>query len=224
MLLNSILGMKSGETKEVTLPKAPEDPSPIPCLLTLEEIVSCHLPEDDDAFAQKAHAANRQDLLAKIESRLVFESQFKSFEQIRHQVRNELIRLWAFDLPQSLIEGETEARLSAYLNLLMKHKQEQSPDKEKVKKEFLDEVKRYFTLLFLLRPVAQSMPIGGVQQSEILEELTHQMMHAPFETRYIYPGLPEQEAHHRLLMALMMRKCEDWCIEQRLHLKMPQRS
>ena len=220
-LLQSTLGMKKGETKEVEIP----DPN-IKGILVVEEIDTCILPDEDDSFAQKAHADNREDLLSKVRSRLEFEAQFKAFEEIRHEVRNELIRLWAFDLPQSLIEGETEARFSSYWNTLTKQTSE-SPalDKEKIKKEFLDEVKRYFTLLFLLKPIAQqSLKIGTIQQSEVLEELTHQMMHASFETRYIYPGLPEQEAHHRLLMALMMRKCEDWCIEKKLGLTMPERS
>ena len=220
-LLPSVLGMQKGERKEIEIPE-PHTKG----ILVVEEIDTCLLPEDDDSFAQKAHAANREDLLSKVRSRLTFEAQFKAFEEIRHEVRNELIRLWAFDLPQSLIEGETEARFSSYWNTLTKQTS-QSPalDKEKIKKEFLDEVKRYFTLLFLLKPIAQhSLKIGTIQQSEVLEELTHQMMHAPFETRYIYPGLPEQEAHHRLLMALMMRKCEDWCIEKKLGLTMPERS
>jgi len=223
-LIQAIPGMKKGETKEVQLPLTKENTDQETCLLTVEDVTFCKLPEDNDSFAQKAHAENRNDLLEKLKSRLIFESQFKVFEQIRHDVRNELIRLWAFDLPQSLIEGETEARLSAYWNILMKNKNENTVDREKAKKEFLDEVKRYFTLLFLLKPLAQSIEIGGVQQSEVLEELTHQMMHAPFETRYIYPGLPEQEAHHRLLMALLMRKCEDWCIEKRLGITMSKRS
>ena len=223
-LINAICGMKKKESKEIELPKETEDSATETCTFVIEDILSCVLPEDNDAFAQKAHAENRDDLLSKLRARLTFESQFKAFEQIRHDVRSELINLWAFDLPQSLIEGETEARIASYINMQKKQKSELPLERDSLKKEFLDEVKRYFTLLFLLKPLAQTIDLGGVQQSEVLEELTHQMMHSPFETRYIYPGLPEEEAHHRLLMALLMRKCEDWCIKKRLGISMPHRS
>lgn len=221
-LLEAALGMKKGEKKEIVIPQEDRCSS---CTetswLQLDSIDECTLPEENDEFAQKVKAGNQEDLIQKLKSRLEYETKFKAFEQMRLNVRNELIRLYAFDLPQSLIEGETEARLRPYIDSLVK--KHTSFDKESLKKEFTDEVKRYFTLLFLLQPLASRVELK-VEQSEVLEELAHQMIHAPYETRYIYPQLPEEDAHQRLLMALLIRKCEDRCIEERLGVTPPTRA
>lgn len=223
-IVDTAVGMKKGETKEVTPPQDDKQVEPsTPMSLTIDEVLSCNLPEENDEFAVKVHAKDKEDLLDKLRSRLKYEAEFAAFEKMRHALRNELFRLYAFDLPQSLIEGETEGRFRPFLEAAKKTHSEETLDIEKIKKSFNDEVKRYFTLLFLLQPLTKEVK-GEVHQPELLEELTHQIMHAPFESRYIYPGLAEQETHQRLLMALILRKCEDWCIEQKVHISAPKRT
>lgn len=221
-VISALENMKKGESKEVTIP-ASEDAPETKATLTVDDLFASTLPEINDQLAEKVHAKNKEDLLEKLKIRLTYEASFEAFEKIRHVLRNELIRLYAFDLPQSLIDGETEGRFRPYMETLKKTKMVESTNIEQSKKEFSDEVKRYFTLLFLLQPLAKHVEMKAAQ-NEILEELTHQIMHAPFETRYVYPGLAEEETHQRLLMALIERKCEDWCIEQKLHIKSPKQS
>ena len=219
--MEALVGMKKGDTKEVVMPN--DDKSETKALLEVNEAFSATLPEVTDEFAVTVHAKDAADLLEKLKKRMTYEAEFEAFEKMRHTVRNELIRLYAFDLPQSLIDGETEGRFRPFVETLKKTKMLESTNLEQAKKEFSDEVKRYFTLLFLLQPLAQKVQMQAAQ-NEVLEELTHQIMHAPFETRYVYPGLAEEETHQRLLMALILRKCEDWCIEQRLNIKAPKQS
>ena len=216
-MLEVIAGMNIGDTKEtISVPENVESPTAIgkPCKVVINAIHECAFPEEDDLFAQKAGAQSIDDLKQKLKDRAKQEKKIEEQTGMRLELRNELIRQYAFDLPQSLIEGETEARYRPFLEMAEKQGSTDI-DKEASRREIQEEVKRYFTCLFLMERIAKEAK-PTYSQSEFFDELTYQMIKAPFYERAVYPGLSQEEIQQRILMSIMMKKCYDWCIDQKL--------
>ncbi len=215
-MLEAVIGMSQNERKEtVSVPENPESATQVgkKCEVIVHLIQECAFPSEDDSFAQKAGAQSFDDLKQKLKERALQEKKNEEQNALRLELKNELIRHYAFDLPQSLIEGETEARFRPFVE--MAEKQGNSIDKDASRREFQEEVKRYFTCLFLMERVAKDAK-PTYSQTEFFDELTYQMIKAPFYERAIYPGLSQEEIQQRVLMNIMMKKCYDWCIDQKL--------
>jgi len=218
-LLKAVTGMELNSVKEAQIPGVDPKQPGTSVHVTLHKIEECTLPEENDAFAQKAGAENLSQLQEKIRGNLEIKEQTTAHERMRRQVKKELIRLYAFDLPQSLVERETEARFRPYWEAVSKDPQ--CPlDKENTRKTFLDSVKRQFTCFFLLQPIFSSLNIPHSQQ-ELMEELNYQMNSVPAHQCVLYPNLGEKEVVDRLLANIIVRHCVDYCIEKRLGIKPP---
>jgi trigger factor len=209
-LSDAVVGMRPGDSKEIE-EELPEMGLTVQ-RVEVEKVLECQRP-DDDAFCKKFEAASKKEALDRISKRLEFDAKTEAFDRMRRRVRNELIRLWAFDLPQSLVETETEARLQWFLKE-MPEKVLKDLDKEAVRKDFLEESKRYLTLSFLFRSL---MPLAdpSCTKAELNDELLLQSRLPP-RMRIVYPGLDNEVAYHRVLLSVLERKCEEYCLKQRL--------
>jgi trigger factor len=218
-LYPSVIGMNKGETKEISFPATSAQEQPSSCSVKILDVFECHLPEENDTFATSVGATSIEDLKHKILMRLEYDAKNAVQEKMRRQVKNELIRLYAFDLPQSLVEGETEARFHPYWETVSKSAKT-APDKETLRKSFLEEVKRQFTCFFLFQPLfAKIKP--SYTNAELMDELNYQASRVPVTQCVLHPKLKEEEIFDRLLSNIIMRQCEDFCIEQRLGIVRP---
>lgn len=215
----AIIGMNIGESKEVLLPPPSSKTPASSCTVKIVQIFECLLPEENDTFAQTVGAKSIDELRQSIRLRLEYDAKNLVQEKMRRQVRNELIRLYAFDLPQSLVEGETEVRFRPYWELVAKSGKT-APDKETLRKTFLEEVKRQFTCFFLLQPFFSKIK-PSYTHAELMDELNYQTSKAHVTQCVLHPGLKEEEIFDRLLSNIIMRQCEDYCIEQRLGISPP---
>ena len=150
-LFDALLGMKQGEVKQMPHPEEKnEDGTPVQYTIKVARVAVCDLLPEDDSFAAKWHVATIKEFRDNIASMLGVQYKAIAQDKMRRQLRNELIRQYAFDLPQSLVESETEGRFRAFLKDPSRPKKSEA-DRETERKPFLDSVKRYFTCFFLLK-------------------------------------------------------------------------
>ena len=216
-LCTALSGMRVGENKEVFYPSA-EGKSQEKVRVGLRKLFDCVLPEVNDEFAKHFGKASLEEFRTSLKDGLELGEREQAQERMRRQVKNELIRLYAFDLPQSLVEKETEARFQSFWEELPAHERKEA-NKESLRKPFLDEVKRHFTCLFLLEPIFSTAKPTYTQR-QLTEELFLQERMPP-ELRAVYGKLTEEEITSRLLTEVAMQQCEDYCIEQRLGIAAP---
>jgi len=217
-LLPEVIGMNIGDSKEIEIPAEKENTEAEKVTITIEKLFTCDVPEENDELAQKAGVENIEALKEKVRKELEQESEEAAFDRMRRQVRNELIRGYAFDLPQSLVESETQARFQPFWEATQKSNP--TMDREASRKEFLDEVKRHFTCFFLLQPLSSKIDMS-YSQEEIMRELNRQLHEVPAAQCVLFPHLEEKEVVDRLLANIIVRNCIDYCIEESLGLKSP---
>lgn len=212
-LFNALLGMKEGESKEMAHPEEKnEDGSPVMYTIKVTKVAECALLPEDDAFAAKWHYPSIKEFKDSIAHMLRLQYKAIAQDKMRRQLRNELIKQYAFDLPQSLVESETENRYQASLKDPSRAKRG-DVDRETERKPFLDSVKRYFTCFFLLRTYFPQVT-QDVTQDELSREFDHQMNGSPATQRVITPGMDEKDLVYRLITAIVMKRVEDFCLQK----------
>lgn len=224
-LLEAIIGMNVDESKEVEAKQNPEDPPYVivyeddkatkQCRVTLKTIKKAILPEETDVFAQKFGAPSVAELKKFIEFRLKRDEEEYAQEAGRYNLRRELLQKYPFDLPQSLVDAEIRGRL-AYCKQgsdLSKGSLPLDPTKEgELKAQLEAEARGFFMWMFLMRQITPHADVS-ISQPELEAEFNHQMQ-LPREQRLIYAGLNPEEVRNRLVMMIMMRKCEDHLLSQ----------
>ena len=218
-LYDTVLGMNLGDIKETTMPIQGNAPAS-QVFVKLVQVFDCALPELNDAFATSVGEPSVDVLRHNIRARLEYDAHQSAQERMRRQVRNELIRLYAFDLPQSLVENETESRFQNYWKMLTQKEESSSLDKETVRKPFLEEVKRHLTCLMLLQQLFDKVQPTYTMR-ELTEELRTQTTKVPPAQCVIHGQLEEKEVYNRLLSNIVIKQCEDYCIQQRLGITPP---
>ncbi len=211
-LFDALLGMRTDESKDIDAPEEKGDgvKEMRRCRVFVKEITQCSLPTETPELLKELNAESFVALKERIKARLELDEQEAANEDMRRQLRNELIRHYAFDLPQSLVQAETTARLAQ-----LKPKNEPALPYEKdktdeMRKEVLEEVKRYFTCMFLLQKLAQKHNFE-VSEKEFFDEMTHQLFYTPAEKRVIFADQIDA-SRQRIYMNIIMRKVEDMLI------------
>lgn len=210
-ILSNIIGMQSGETKDVQQPSG-EEGATVPVRLSVSKVLQCTLPEENDDFAKKVGASTIDEVLTRIRTHFEKRNQTLVDERLHRQLRNELIRLYAFDLPQSLVETETDARFLPHWKKLA-NAPDTKEDKDTARKPFLEEVKRQYTIYFLLQELFDTVKPSYTQR-EVFAELMYQTKEASATQSVIHPSLDPKEVLNRIVLNIAMRKCEDYCITQ----------
>ncbi|MGR3951912.1 MAG: trigger factor [Chlamydia sp.] len=213
-LLSEVLGMNIGEKKEAE--REPEknsggEANSKRCVIELHDLKTPTFAEETEELAKKANASSIDDLKEKIFQKKKSELVQEADELSRQELKNELILQYAFDLPQSLIEGETEARFRPYIKF-KEELGETISNEADLRIEFQEEVKRYFTCLFLMKRIALEIN-PTFSQAEFLEEMYNQAFKAAYHEKVLYPGLSQEEIDQRILMNIMIKKCCDYCTQ-----------
>ena len=218
-LKNGILGMNLGETKQLVCNADANEADKKCCTVTIDAISECDLDSvSEDQLKEKMQIPESEDLRNIAKKRLEFEAKTAAYEKMRKQLRNELIRLYAFDLPQSLVEMETQIRFEGYI----KEAKIAEKEKDAARKPFLDEVKRNLTCSFLLQPFFQKAEIT-CSKSDIFREFLAQTHDVPPIQRIIFSGLSDEQTFDRLMRQVVMKQIEEYLIEQKVHFISPQK-
>ncbi len=225
-LYDACIGMQIDESKEVVAKANKEDPAHIIAYedettqkqsrVTLKTIKKAVMPEENEEFAQKFGAASVSDLKKFVEDRLLREETEYAHELARYNLRRELLEKYPFHLPQSLVEAEVRGRL-AFCKQGSNLKQGSLPmdaaKEQELKAKIEAEARGFFMWMFLMRQLTPQVNVS-VTQAELETEFSHQMQ-LPREQRLIYAGLQPDEVRNRLVMMIMMRKCEDFLLNRK---------
>lgn len=225
-LYDTVVGMQVDESKEAEAKPNPEDPPHIivyedensskQCRVTLKAIKKAIVPEENDEFAQKFGVSSVAELKKFVEDRLKREEDEYAHELARYNLRRELLQKYPFSLPQSLVEAEVRGRL-AYCKQgadLSKGSLPLDAAQEKdLKAQIEAESRGFFMWMFLMRQITPLAEVS-ITQAELETEFSHQMQ-LPRQQRLIYAGLAPDEVRNRLVMMIMMRKCENFLLKQK---------
>jgi FKBP-type peptidyl-prolyl cis-trans isomerase (trigger factor) len=132
-------------------------------------------------------------------------------EKARLELFYELAEKFPIELPSSIIDSEVKARFQSLKTIADKSQGAIPFDTTKeneIKAEILADTRNFFTVMFLLRPLASQLKLD-VTQNELMQELTYETTFLPPQLRIVYPGVDPQEARSRLIMRITMRKCLD---------------
>jgi trigger factor len=216
-LLSNIVGMKIGDEKEIAIPSQKTPEIFKQCRIKILGIQACQVPEESDEEFLKAIGIQSVEELYKIaHDRLAFEAGMEAFAKMRKQLRNELIRLYAFDLPQTLVEQETEARFKDYI----KNHEKDISDKNALRKTIMDEVKRHLTCALLLEPLFPFVK-NRLKPSDTQRELWHQLHEVSPVQCVLHSSLKEKQMIDRLWSNVICNHVEDWLIEKSLGILSP---
>ena len=225
-LYDAVIGMQIDESKEVEAKQNPEDPSHVivyedtntskQSRVTLKAIKKGILPEENSEFASKFGVTNVADLKSFVAERLKREEEEYAHEVARYNLRRELLQKYPFELPQSLVEAEVRGRV-AYCKQgadMQKGSVPMNPTQEKeLTAQVEAESRGFFMWMFMMRQVSPQAEVSITQQ-ELETEFSHQMQ-LPRQQRLIYAGLAPDEVRNRLVMMIMMRKCEDFLLARK---------
>ncbi len=225
-LYDTVVGMQIDESKETEAKPQKEDPSHViayendqatkQCRVTLKTIKKAILPEENEEFAQKFGVKSVAELKTFVEDRLKREEEQYASEVARYNLRRELLQKYPFSLPHSLVDAEVRGRL-AYCKQGSDLQQGAIPldaAKESALKSQLEaEARGFFMWMFLMRQITPQAEVS-ISQQELEMEFSHQMQ-LPRQQRLIYAGLNPDEVRNRLVMMIMMRKCEEFLLNRK---------
>ena len=99
-LLDAVIGMSTDEIKEVEAPEEKPDGTSAKrhCRVFAKEISACTMPEETPELLKELNADSFEALKERLHKRFVVEAYEASQEEMRRNLKNELIRHYAFDL------------------------------------------------------------------------------------------------------------------------------
>ena len=120
-IVDGLVGMKAGETKEVTM-EFPEDFKPealagktVVYSVEAKEVREKVMPEMDDAFFESMQVKDENELRAKISENIENQKKQQNANGERQQITEELVKSVDFPIPESGVESETEAVLRDFM-------------------------------------------------------------------------------------------------------------
>ena len=120
-IVDGLVGMKAGETKEVTM-EFPQDFKPealagktVVYSVEAKEVREKVMPEMDDAFFESMQVKDENELRAKISENIENQKKQQNANGERQQITEELVKSVDFPIPPSGVESETEAVLRDFM-------------------------------------------------------------------------------------------------------------
>ena len=120
-IVDGLVGMKAGETKEVTM-EFPEDFKPealagktVVYSVEAKEVREKVMPEMDDAFFESMQVKDENELRTKISENIENQKKQQNANGERQQITEELVKSVDFPIPESGVESETEAVLRDFM-------------------------------------------------------------------------------------------------------------
>lgn len=210
-----LIGKNAGESVEGMSEREANDPveaefKPTHCRITIRAIYTSTLPELDDAFAKKLGVETFADLKPRVEVELNKRADAEAQDQKRAQVEGQLLSLYNFDLPGSIIQEQKKRMVAEKLAHLQKAGTTTplAELRQEVDREVTEELNRAYRLFFLCRGIADAHRID-VSQHEITQEMGRQMMLAP-DQAYIFSKMDQEEMQSKLYVNVLSRKVLDF--------------
>ncbi len=120
-IVDGLVGMKAGETKEVTM-EFPQDFKPealagktVVYSVEAKEVREKVMPEMDNAFFESMQVKDERELRSKISENIENQKKQQNANGERQQITEELVKSVDFPIPQSGVESETEAVLRDFM-------------------------------------------------------------------------------------------------------------
>jgi len=167
--INALIGKKKGETAEVTLTFESNHPNKtvagkeVLFKVQITEAKKKNVPPLDDDFAKEANCSTIEELKNKIRDNLNSMKKSQINLEYKKDILNELVRIHAFDVPHSMVEGEIDS-------LIYKAKQDAEKKGEPLKTD--EELKKEFatTAIDNVKSVLLLEAIGKKEKIEATED------------------------------------------------------
>lgn len=180
-LRQKVIGLREGESAEGMTEQDPHliEPDPhftsTPFQVTVHSIWQGNLPAIDDELAKRVGLQTVEDLVKKINERLDQEIEEEAFKQEVQTIERLLVELYPFDLPQSYIDSNRDARVSDYVQQLEREGRDYTEEEYKQIEQTIEKREIFnLQLFFLLRKIASDYNIT-VDDQDISQELTRQI-------------------------------------------------
>lgn len=180
------------------------------CRITVKSIYTTQLPTLDEAFAKKLGLKDIADLRPKVVDELNRRADAEVKDRHRAQVEEQLLRLYPFEIPSSIIDEQKRVMVAERLHRLKQSGTTEPMDqlRKEVENAVEQELHRAYRLFFLCRSVADAHNIQ-VLQNEIYDEMGRQMMMSP-EQAAAFQNMGAEEVQSKLFVNVLSRKALDY--------------
>lgn len=146
------------------------------------------LPELNDAFAQGLGLKDMAELKETIKKSLQEEAEGQRETEMEQQIREQLLQKSSLELPQSLVEQETEEilnRLKVNRILHGEKKEEVEAKETQLREEARKVAERQVSLSFILDEIArrENIEVNKEEMDERIKAIAHRAQKTPEETR-----------------------------------------
>lgn len=196
----AVIGAQAGDTIEA-VSEPDEKDSELTAqnvVLTILEAQSAILPELNEEFAKKMGTASMEEVRVSIKKMLQEQVDAGYLEKMREQTSDFLINQYPFDLPESVLEAETNHR---------KQKSEDPVDEETIRQQAVRAVR----LFFITRKVINDAQIP-ITQKEVQTEAIR-LVGSWF--REVDPSQISETDFARALSMVILRKVQDYILAKK---------
>lgn len=220
-LVSALLGKSTGDTFEAESvyegdsEEEAENFKPTNCLVKVCAIEKSAFP-DEETLAREMTLESpeklREKIVTDLETRLLQDQKLL----LKKQSRDQLLELYHFDLPKSLLESEQKHRLQSHLTLCQQQKmpaeeiEKKKPEIEEIAQKEAEETLR---MHFLSQEIARAHQIH-VTQSDLELEFRRQNWVVPPEERIIHNEMSPEELRSTLFLHVLTEKVEDYLVDK----------
>ncbi len=218
-----IIGMKAGETKRIEA--SFDDDYPLRALkgknvvfeVTLKSIKRKKLPELNDEFAQKINKEFKtyEDLLNDIKERLKKNKEIEEKERQKDEILEKLLEQHDFELPESLVNQETNQMIMEYVKNMYYMGVDVSADQFKpqvLREKFEPEARRRVKATFILLEIAkkEGLDVSTEEINQVISQHAN-AQRKPFEE--LYKEYQEKNVLPLIQMEILGDKALDFVYE-----------
>lgn len=187
-----------------------EDFKPTQCRITVKSLYTSQLPALDEAFAKKLGLKDIADLRPKVVDELNRRADTEVKDRHRAQVEEQLLRIYPFEIPTSMIDEQKRVMVAERLHHLKQSGTTEPMEqlRKEVEHAVDQELNRAYRLFFLCRSVADAHQIQ-VLQNEIYDEMGRQMMMSP-DQAMAFQNMGAEEVQSKLYVNVLSRKALDF--------------
>lgn len=189
------------------------------CRVTIRAIEQVTLPPMDDAFAQTMGAPSLAELRQQIDALLREKLALEQTTLLRQQIHDQLLAKYPFDLPASLVSGETHGRLK----LLSEEKDfpaywDSLDEKARAElvRQLINQSERALRLFYLCRQVLTDAHLSFDPKE--MAQAPSTTLQTLMQLQQQGPGLTTPElTHSRSFSVFVTHKAADFLLEQISH-------
>jgi trigger factor len=226
-MLETLLGLKAGETKVGTNDQIPDEsikknaenghePLPYQFNLTVKSILKPILPEINDEFAKKFQAESAEDLKDKIRRGLTRQAEENAKSDLRNQVLKQLLEKYSFDIPSREYNAEKKIQIK---RLHSKIENNELSQLEKLR--LLQEADNYtknlpdnYRLFFLAKQFSRQHGLNVTQQ-ELYDAVLQQLIASQTSPNSLIDQTMDPDLMHSLVYNhLILEKAVDYIVKQ----------